>query len=423
MRARSLFRRWVALGLGLALVAAACGGDDSDTADEGDSGDAATGATASASDCPGEPLKFGVVVNLTGQVGAFPDVEASGNAAVQAINAECQLGQPVELIVCDEEGDPNQSQACGREMVSEEVIAVVGAVSGFGDQYMPVIEAAGIPSFGNVATSQAENTSALSFPSVSSPVILLGHATAAASAGASKVSIVHVDIPSVTFIADLVKGQVASLGLELGESVAVPVGATDLAPYVAQALSDGADGVIVVLGEGYDQFMRALDQQGADLDDVAVVLGSGVVTGDFLDEVGDLADGLYVVGAGWPVSDDSNEGIAQYQDELEAVGADVSPTDFGLNTWSMMHAVADLLEDSPTMDTGTLVAALESAGEISRPERAAIDLSQPAFPDDPVLSAFRVFGRDVNIARVADGQLESVVDGFVDVSETAQLSD
>jgi ABC-type branched-subunit amino acid transport system substrate-binding protein len=411
----------IALGLGLALVTASCGGDD-DASGGGGAGDADTGETASAADCPGDPLKFGVVVNLTGDVGAYPDVEASGNAAAQAINDECQLGQPVELIVCDEAGDPNESQACGRQMVSEEVIAVVGSASGFGDQYMPLIEAAGIPSIGNVATSQAENTSAMSFPSVSSPVILLGHATVAASAGASKVSIVHVDLPAVTFIADLVKGQVESLGMEYGETVPVPVGATDLAPFVAQALTDDVDGVIVVLGDNNEQFLRALDQQGADLDELTVVIGSGVITQDFLDEVGDTADGLYVVGAGWPGTDDANEGIAQYQAELEAIGADVSTTDFGLNTWSMMHTVADVLEGSPTMDTEALLSALESAGEIARPERAPLDFGGNAFADDPVLSAFRIFGRDVNMARVTDGQLESVVDGFVDVTEPAELS-
>jgi ABC-type branched-subunit amino acid transport system substrate-binding protein len=287
-----------------------------------------------------------------------------------------------------------------------------------------VIEAAGIPSVGNVANSQAENTSALSFPTVSSPVILLGHANAAAAAGASRVSVVHVDIPAVSFLVDLVEDQVESLGLDYGQSVPVPVDATDLAPFVAQALSDDTDSVLAVLGPPmYEPLLRALTQQGTDLDDVAVVFGAGVVTTDFLDEVGDLADGLYVVGAGLPVTDDSNEGIAQYQDELEAIGADVSPSDFSLNTWSAVHMVADLLEGSPTMDTETLVAALGSTGEISRPERSVVDFSQPAFPDDPLLSSLRVFGRDVNIARVSDGQAQSVVDGFVDVAENPELSD
>jgi branched-chain amino acid transport system substrate-binding protein len=97
----------------LALVAAACGGDDgaSDTT-SGDDGSSATTAapptetTAADAGCEaaaGEPIKFGMLIGVTGDYAPYYDVSKAGaDVAITEINdAGGVLGRPVELVVVD----------------------------------------------------------------------------------------------------------------------------------------------------------------------------------------------------------------------------------------------------------------------------------------------------------------------------------
>lgn len=445
-------RRLAGLLLPLVLLAAGCGGDDdagSETTGESattaesatttvESTDSTSGATTteaaattadapttavtSGAACEGEPVKFMVINNYEGPGQQFPEAAEGAKAAAAVANSSCALGRPIEILTCDDKFDPNAAAACGREAVAEGVIADIGSISGFGDSWMPPLAEAGIPAVGNVASSQAENTSPLSFPTVSPIAVVNGYVSGAASIGAQKVHIVSLDIPAVSFFIDLAKKQIGAVGMEDAGATLIPPTASDMTQYAAQALGSGADAIVCILGGDQNApFLRALVQQGADLSELAVLSGATVISPTVVEELGDAAEGSWTVGPAWPVSDTTNTGIQQYLAELEAIGAESAPSDVGVNAWSSMHHVIDVLTGSATIDSATLVAALEAAGPVSRPELASFDFSAPAFPEDPVLSTLRIFSRDYMLSRVVDGELVPMVADFADVAETTTL--
>src|SRR5690625_4188700 len=95
----------------------------------------------------------------------LPQIETAAQAAVERVNSEGGIdGVSVQLVSCDDQGNPNTAMECGRQAVDEGVDAVVGTFSLFTDNILPVLTEAEIPFIGSVAFSELETTSENSFP-------------------------------------------------------------------------------------------------------------------------------------------------------------------------------------------------------------------------------------------------------------------
>src|SRR4051812_9746186 len=124
MVARVLSNRGRSVGA-LALAAALLAGCGS-SKDAANAGGAATTTTVP---CTGSPLRLTTITGLTGP-GAFPSVapplQGAYKADQQSVNATCELGRPLEIVVCDDKSDPNQATKCGRDAAGDGSLALFG---------------------------------------------------------------------------------------------------------------------------------------------------------------------------------------------------------------------------------------------------------------------------------------------------------
>ena len=358
----------------------------------------AASAKSSAKACKGAPIKIMESTNLSNPTGGGvnPEHAAGAKAAAAALTKSCQLGRPVKVIVCDDKFDPNATAACGRQAVSEGVVAFT-YYGGFGDSYMPIIAAAGIPSVGNNATSSAENTSPLSFPGVFAVPAFIGNITLAASLGAKSIVLPVIDIPSVVFAVDIAKKTAAAYGMK-ATVVPVPPTATDMSAIAGQILSAKPDAIITITGgPQVEALIKSLAQQGADFKKTRFIQDFVVLSPALAKRVGGkLMNGIYSTGQTWSPTDTSNPGIKRYLAELKAAGQPSGATQvssLGILGWASVHLVADALTGQKQLTAATVVKRLNTKGAIDTTKYALppIDYTKPAIPKDKVLSTLRIF--------------------------------
>ena len=156
----------------LALFAAACGDSDDDAesgseetttsaAEDGDTtttaedeGASTTGASTESTEgeaaAPtGDPIKVMTIAPVNTNLPPYPNIPAAAEVYEQYINdAGGIAGRPLEVITCDDRGDPNEGANCARQAVEEGVVAVVGSFVFDASRIIPVLEENNIAWFG-----------------------------------------------------------------------------------------------------------------------------------------------------------------------------------------------------------------------------------------------------------------------------------
>jgi ABC-type branched-subunit amino acid transport system substrate-binding protein len=350
--------------------------------------------------CNGTPAVVEVITNLTNSSSGFdtyPQIAAGVIAAATPVTKSCELGVPVKVVTCDDQLSPNGDAACGRDAVSNQAIAVI-ADTGFGDQYGPIVTAAGIPILPLAQSSATETINKLSFPVGMGLPLLIGQLKLAAAAGGHKLAIMSVDIPSVGFVVSLVTKQASMNGIS--SVVDIPIGPTqtDMAPFVAQAIASGADAMIPIIGpQSQAAIFKNLVQQGHTLTNFHAV-GSFVTLSPKSVAPNITTDtGLLSASWSWAPSDTKNPAVKQYLSELTAAGKphgkfDVAMPD--MTGWAAMHVLADALKAKHLAPTGAnAVTALTANLSASTTHYGLlpIDFTHNAFPNDPSLAKLRIF--------------------------------
>lgn len=89
-------------------------------------------------------IKIGGLIPVTG-LGLAPNLAAL-KASARDVNAHGGIhGRRVEIDECDDRNNPNNAEACARQMVRDGVVATAGTVTTFGELEAPVLDAAGTP--------------------------------------------------------------------------------------------------------------------------------------------------------------------------------------------------------------------------------------------------------------------------------------
>jgi ABC-type branched-subunit amino acid transport system substrate-binding protein len=367
---------------------------------------------APAGKCPGEPIKLASITSTA----AFPDIPAGLRAAVKAVNAKCELGRPLKLVVCDDHNDTNTGADCATKAVAAQVLAEVTSLSIVFDASQQILTQNNIPLYANGMFLATQLTSSLSFPLGSTVVEVFGHASTAKALGAK--SFVLVGPERVSVLNNLVKGQNRDTGLEVGDPVAVPTSATDLSPVAAQLASSNADAIALYDPHGV-QILKALIDQDFDFDKKIVTLPNESMPDALITKFGKKLDGAYLVGTTARTGDTNNPGIAQYRKEMKAA-RETELNAHGVLAWAGIHELVDILKGMPTVDSASLVEKLKTS-KVNRPELAPVDWTTPAFPDDPDLNNFRLFERKIEVYKVVNGKAKLISPGFVDTTTAYEL--
>jgi branched-chain amino acid transport system substrate-binding protein len=363
--------------------------------------------------CTGSPLRLTTITGLTGPV-AFPSVAAelqdAYKAAQQSINAACELGRPLEIVVCDDKSDPNQATKCGRDAAGDGSLALFGN-AGLNDTGTT---AANLPAVLTNGATNFDLTNERSFPVTSALNLVMGAASAAKAAKTDQLLMVAFDTgPSRTFIA-LGQAVATQLGVKMDVQW-VPPDTTDFAPIAAQISQQKPKAIATILTKTVP-FLNALDAEGISPKDMPIMAGVNLFPLEAAEQLGAKADGLYLLSQAAPPSDDANPGIKQMLTELKNAGVDKDPKKLSPATtvaWSQVHILADALKVLPkaeiaALDSAKLVEVIGKLGPVNRAEITPFDFTTRAYAEIPPLAKLRLFSRQDMVLRVKDGAYETV---------------
>jgi hypothetical protein len=361
----------------------------------------------------GDPVKLMLIVPLSGPSETFPQTVSAAKAAAQAINNAGGIkGRPVTILSCDDAFDPNKATDCGRKAVAEHVLAIVGTQSAEGGSWFPVTSAAGIPAVGNWPNSSIESTSPLSFPFVSNTASLAGGTGILAANGAKHITAALPDITVSDYLKTLLNVGLKPFSQQVNNVIKMNVQATDYSTYAAHLTGGGTDGAIIVGGGNQaKQMMTAIAQTGAQ--NIQKTVSTSALSPKDFKTLGSAAEGYFFVAQALPTTYVQDPGVAAMNAELTALDPNLAQADTSaVDAWASVHVVATLAAKMATVDSASLVSALNGAGEISQPPLVPFDFAKP------VSAGVRDFTRQVYIVQVKNG-VEQPLFGAKPVDSTA----
>lgn len=328
----------------LAVALSACGSSDDSGSDS-------------------DTIKLMTWAPLESSLTNYPAITEAAKAYEQFINAEGGInGKKVEVLTCDEGGDPTKATDCARQAIQEEVTAVVGSFGYTGDATIPLLEGADIAWFGGCCpNSPAEYNSANAFILGNGPAFGAALADRAAKDGMTKIAYVGCD-GCQTYIPPI-EGALKANGLELHKNVTFPAQAQDYSPQAAEALADGTDAVILIAGEDQDKaFMAAYKQVGS----TARIYGpqgnlTEAVAENFKEELTGAVTGNSYSDISAPVWDDFRESLEKY-DAPDDINYN---TLAGLGTWAAYTAFTDVASSMDgDIDSKSFMEAARAADDV-----------------------------------------------------------
>jgi branched-chain amino acid transport system substrate-binding protein len=419
MSARHPFRTTaVAVFIAVVFIAAGCS-DKSNTASGG-------GTASSNPNCNGTPLKFTSIGTLSGPL-SFPSLATEAQhgtaAALKAVNNECALGRPIDVVVCDDKSDPNEATRCGREAHDDGSLALFGSSGTFDGG----TSAANLPGVLTAGGSIFDLTDPRSFP-ISSPLTLVvGGASTAAAAGVKDALMVSIDTAATRAFVGTAQQVAQGLNVKL-DTLFIPPDTTDFAPVAAQIAERKPSALGLILTTQMVPFFNALADEQISPHDIPTFTAVTLMAPEVLHQLGNKADGVYLATQQAPPSDKDNPGIQQMLKELKDAGFDANGDELSpavTSSWANVHTLVDILKKLPpaeiaSLDSAKLVDAMAKAGPINRPEIAPFDFTANAFPDIASLSGFRLYTRQMMVVKVEDGKYVRV-SAFVDATKPFKL--
>src|SRR5262249_44321756 len=121
----------IAPTLTCAVGLAACGGAGNNSAT----------ASGGGNRLKGKPVKIMAMGPSSSTTVALPSIKVGAQVAVNEVNANGGVnGRPLELVLCNDQDDPNGATDCARTAIEDHVIALVGGFTAFEPQVVPVLQ-------------------------------------------------------------------------------------------------------------------------------------------------------------------------------------------------------------------------------------------------------------------------------------------
>jgi branched-chain amino acid transport system substrate-binding protein len=325
----------VATAAASALVLSACGGG----ADNGDSG----------GDSSDEPIKVGMIADLTGATGDVGTPYNEGMLAyVDYINANGGVeGRQIEALSNDYAYEVPQAEDLYRQYLNEDVMAIQGWGTGDTEALRTRVANDELPfmsgSFAESLTDPEESPfNFVVAPTYSDQMRVALNWIAEDSGGGAEVAVLHNDSPFGT--APVADGEawIEEEGLDLGyESYAMPGGAQNYVGVLSQAQSQGAEYIVIQnVASPAAQVAKDIAAQGLDMTIVCLNWCGNEL---FITTAGaDVAEGHILIQPFAPASAEK-EGHAIIDEYLEGEGDDESVADKGVSWvqgWWVMHVMA-----------------------------------------------------------------------------------
>ncbi|HEY3258769.1 MAG TPA: ABC transporter substrate-binding protein [Pseudonocardiaceae bacterium] len=382
---------------GLTLLTAGCGA----------SNNAGSGGPA------GEPIKIVSIIETDGPPGTpdFREGAVAINAAVKAVNAAGGIkGRPLRAKVCADKNNVNTAVQCARNAVSDRAVAVVGSFGQYGSQYLPILEAPGIPAVAPYAgVFEAKHASAYPIIGGNLGGPTGGVAVLADVARAKNITIAYVDVASAAAAVKQAIPVLAARGVAAPRMVPVPAGAPDMSSYAAAVLQNKPDGVYIAMAPAdIDKLIMAIRQTGSK---VAISRSGTSLSGTSLTTLGPAAEGI-LINAQFPPNSSSNPAIQEFITAMKAEDPSASLSDTAKNSWAAVMLFKQAAERATSIDPAGIKAALDS----NTFDLKLLPEVQFKTPNPAVGADFpRAFNTRVTYLKVQGGELVSANnDQFID---------
>jgi branched-chain amino acid transport system substrate-binding protein len=352
--------RFLALVAVLALIGAACAGDEpSDTTEAAtetteaapDTTEAAPDTTEAAPDtteaASGEPIMIGILTDLTGFTPWAVNARDGMMLAAEEINAAGGVdGRMIELVLEDSANDADAGTSGYERLAEQGVVAIGGVISStVGGTISPLAEELQIPTFLIKSGTEAALTQDSRFmfrtclpaaPMVPTPVVQYVQ-----EQGLTNVGVIVADYPWGQSFAAAVGPALDAAGISYGEIQVAPVPPdTDFTPFVRNIADAGAE---MVIATGHPPGSSAIVTLSADLIGDVPVTGSWIPPDLAVGGLADLAIGRYV---DFACADYTGEGYAALAARYLEFSENVFMSDDAVAGHGIVTMVADAVANA-----------------------------------------------------------------------------
>ena len=314
--------RWlIALLTAMVLLAGACGSDDDD------------GGGASSGGGTGDPIKLGVILPKSGTFANFGiGEEVAAKLAVEEINAAGGAGgRPIELVIKDSAGQPDQAISVTRELIDRDrVVAILGpGLTTTAEAAFPIANQSKIPTISPtiVSPTAAPKNRPWAY-TIGAPADYLFEA----NFGGIKKSYPNMKKLAVvidpecagckneaTFIADFMSKNGYTVANK-DNPIALQAGAPDVGAQATAVAALKPDGIVGSAGPNeWSRLAKELDRRGLD---IPAFSGTGPNNPAFLEQAGSAAEGWTVLSAFWEQNPDPivQKFVSDIKPRLSAAG-------------------------------------------------------------------------------------------------------
>ncbi|MFF1282245.1 ABC transporter substrate-binding protein [Streptomyces sp. NPDC058299] len=370
-----------------------------------------------------------------------PGMPAMARAYARWVNARGGIhGRRLQVLTCNDHNDSVGAAKCARRAVDENVVAVVGSYSQFGDSFLAPLEGAGIPYIGGYGVTNDEFTGSMSYPvNGGQPALLAGLGEALADA-CGTIALVRPDSIAGDQLPTMLDSGLRAAGhRDAGDQLAAE-DATEYGGQAERALRyatrdpAGKGCVVPALGDRTDTFMDSFRRARDDFPRVRTATVLGSVDQTVIDATGGASgpyEGSYITGW-YPVASDPRWAPMKKVINEEAFGDNrIDPADAGVQTtwiaYTVLRAALERIGDGEvSADTvrHTLGGGLRvSTGGLTPTLRWPYEsrLAAVGFP--------RLVNADVTLQVVRDGRLVAARkgvggdSGITDMTSTLEHAD
>jgi ABC-type branched-subunit amino acid transport system substrate-binding protein len=401
-------RRLLSTAAGMAALAviAACGSSGGGTSSS--SGDADPGSSTTITIGGAGPIQSSVL--------SQPERQAAEEAAISVINADGGInGHQLKLDYCDTQNTANGEFTCMRQLVSDNVAAIVdpGLIVDQSGRGLKFAAAEGVPIIGGQGLTPIEFSTPGSFPLSSGiPGWSYGQVVSLIKAGAKKIALWGTNESGSQYILSFTEQAMKLAGLKPVRYVQTdPNADPTFAEGAAEVMAGGVDGVIYdsspTYGDKAIQALRAAGYKGP----IASI--TGVYTPQMTQALGATANNLYLTSQVALSTDTSNPGVSAFLAAMKKYQPSAEVDETAMTAWTAVQLFAAVAKTIKGDVTSSSVMA--ATNNLSSP----IDL-QTAGPykvkgtSSTITGYPRIYNPTVVIGVVKNGVLEPFGQGFID---------
>ncbi|MFJ6391368.1 ABC transporter substrate-binding protein [Streptomyces sp. NPDC091972] len=396
----------------------------------------------------GDPIKVMTWAPSDTNATNKPGMPAFARAYARWVNSRGGInGRKLTVLTCNDHNDGVSAAQCARRAVKENVVAVVGSYSQYGDSFFPPLEGAGIPYIGGYGVTNDEFTSPLSYPVNGGQPTLLAGLGKELAAVCGNVTLVRPDTIVGDELPVLLDSGLSTGGHRAASDVRAADDATEYSAQSTKALvssTSGAAGsgvkgakegcVVPALGDRTSTFMDSFRRAREDYPEVRTAMAMGSVDQTVIDASGGASgpyEGSYITGW-YPVESDARWDAMKKVINAEAFGDNrIDSADAGVQTtWIAYQVFEKAVESlgSGEVSADSVRGALNGGLKISTGGltptlqwttrdtwSTADDLATVGFP--------RMVNAHVTFQVVRGGQLVAAREGFTDATRTLQNAD